>query len=523
MNKFLALLTHLTISLTLLTGCSFSSSSSSSEPASYLDEVITPFETELYSTTPVDNQWTYEEAATLESMTPHVTMAAIFDGSDVSTSISDTTKLSVSKNNGLFLITANDDAEIILSGSFQGSVMIVSPARVKVVLNQVSIAATQGAALNIQSKKRSYVVLQAGTTNTLSDSITYAQFGDYDMKATLFSEDKLIIDGEGTLLVSSQAHHAIAVDDGLIINNGQLEITGTGKDGIHVNDYVIVNNGTLTITSFQDGIQIENGAYIQNGGLVQIAAQDDGIISSIDTTKGDVTKLTDLIVVHPGDIYFFGGHLDITYAREAVEAFGQLFVYGGTVEVFGTDDGLNANKDITIASGYVYAHASQGDGIDSNAILHFNGGVTIATGGSSPEGGIDNDANGIEITGGLLIGLGGVTSYTTVDRVEQPVYVTGSGLFNQNYVISLGDNILVGFKAPQSYSTMMISFPELALDTTYQITRNGTLSGTAQFHGLYLDATLSNGASTSQVTLTSLVSQLGGSLGPEWVNGGFRP
>lgn len=519
MKKFIPLLIDIVLSISMLAGCSYSSSSSSKSTFN-LASIITPFETQLYDTNSVNNPWTDEESSDSESLIPSVVMAAVFDGSDVATSITDPTKLTVSQNNGLYLITANDDAEVILSGSYQGTVMIVSTARVKVILNGVTIQSTHGPALNIQSKKRSYVVLQAGTTNTLSDSITYAQLGDYDMKATLFSEDKLIIDGEGDLFISSQAHHAIAVDDGLILQDGNVTITGTGKDGVHVNDYVIIHSGTLSITAFQDGIQVENGAYIQNGGQVVVTAQDDGIVSSIDTTKGLTTKITDTVAVDPGSIYFFGGHLDIRYSREAVEAFSQLYVYGGTLEVFGTDDGLNAIGDITIASGFVYAHATQGDGIDSNSVIHFNGGVTIAGGGSSPEGGVDNDANGIKVTDGILIGLGGVTSYTSTTDVEQPIYVTGSGLFNQNYIISLDGDIVVGFKAPQSYSTMLISHPDLRLNTTYQLIRNGVLSGSDEFHGFYVNPTLSNGAATAQLTLTTLVSQLGGSLSPEWQGGG---
>lgn len=503
----------------LLTGCSFSSLPTSS-PVTLVNllEVSQSVPSALYDLEGYDNPYTSDPSNELSSFDARVHATIYLQDTTYTRTISDATRLSLSMNPGLLVINTNSDAEITLSGSFQGTVMVIAKARVKVVLDGVTIQGTRGPALNLQSTKRSYVVTTAGSENYLFDSATYSPFGDYDMKGTLFSEDKLILAGSGTLSISSRARHGIAVDDGLVIQSGTIIIFETGKDGIHVNDFVLMNGGTLEISAFSDGIQVERGSYIQNGGSVSIIANSDGIVAITSAQSPTLRKITDEVVAPQGTIAVYGGHLVVSESNEALKAYGVLHIYGGTLEVYGINDGMSALHGVAIAGGYVFTQAVIGDGLDSNGSLRFTGGVTIAIGGPAPEGGLDNDANGIEVQGGTFIGIGGVTSFTFDTMVSQGVVVMGAGTFNQPFVVRDQDNILLAFRSPQSYQTLVFSHPDLQVGPTYDMIRSADVSGSLEFHGFYYLPSLQNEIVHSTLVLPTLAYQHGGYLSPEWEN-----
>lgn len=81
--------------------------------------------------------------------------------------------------------------------SANGSFKVYGAKKQAIVLNGVSLTNPAGAALNNQNKKRTFIVVKG--TNTLSDgaSAAYAQVGEEDCKAVLFSEAQLIFSGGG--------------------------------------------------------------------------------------------------------------------------------------------------------------------------------------------------------------------------------------------------------------------------------------------------------------------------------------
>lgn len=499
-----------------LIGCS-SSSSSNQESLQDLIASSSAVFTTLNDTSRYLNSLTYEESNSLVNFDSDVEMTVNFDTDTITRT--DDTKISSQSNSELLLITANDDAEITLTGDYDGTVLIVSTARVHLRLDNVHIAATSGSAIAIHAKKRTFIEVLEGTTNVLADSAAYTEYNDYDMKGTLFSENKLILTGQGNLDISSLNRHSIAADDGIIISEVNLTVTSSGKDAIHANDFIIIDSGVIDLSATKDGLQVEHGAIVINGGLITLDVGDDGIISGLKNDSSAEVKITDQTQAPAGTIAFYGGHTIINRSVEAVEAFGGLYIYGGTLEATATDDGLNGVLGILIAGGYVFGKATIGDGIDSNGYITISGGVTVAAGGSYPEGSIDNDAYGIRVIGGIFVGVGGSTSFTTEDYLTQGFVVFGSGVLNQNFVIQDEDDILLAYRATQSYSTLVISHPDLQKGNTYEVVRNGTLSGTAIFHGLYISPTITNYAITSSFTLSMYATQLGGTLGPEWSRG----
>ena len=110
-------------------------------------------------------------------------------GSNISASVS---------GNGVTITNSGKENVIYeLSGStIDGYFKLYSSKKQAIVLNGVSITNSSGAAINNQGTKRTYLVVRDGTHNALSDGSTYADSGDEDMKATLFSEGKLLFSGQ---------------------------------------------------------------------------------------------------------------------------------------------------------------------------------------------------------------------------------------------------------------------------------------------------------------------------------------
>ena len=138
----------------------------------------------------------------------------------------------------------NDSLLLVLSGTTtDGSLLVFRDSKYGIKLNGVSITNADGPAINNQCGKSLYLEVANGTTNTLTDGMTYAE-QTYDQKGALFSEGQIYFLGTGTLNVTGNSKHAIACDDYIIMNeNTTINVTCTSGNGIKVNDGIWINNG----------------------------------------------------------------------------------------------------------------------------------------------------------------------------------------------------------------------------------------------------------------------------------------
>ena len=269
----------------------------------------------------------------------------------------------------------------VISGSLSdGMIQVDTEEEVKLVLNGVSITNEDGPAIYVKSAESCYIESAEGTENILTDGESYAETEE-KQKGTVFSNDRLVLLGEGTLTVNGNYNHAICSDDEVYVVSGTYELTAQ-KDGIHTNNWISVADGTLNIVSTDDGMQSEGPIEI-NGGNITIAAEDKGI-----TAYGDLTVKD--------------GTISISKCTEGLESKNDLVIDGGEIEVIGSDDGLNARTSIIINDGTFYAEMSAGDAIDSNGSITINGGLVLAFGAQQPEGGIDCDMNEVQINLSLI-------------------------------------------------------------------------------------------------------------------------
>ncbi len=417
--------------------------------------------------------------------------------------------VSITENNGDVIITSTAKAvEYIVSGTTtNGSLKVYSDNKFKLTLNRVNITNNDGPAINIQSSKRSFIVLADNTTNTLTDGVSYANSTE-DMKGTIFSEGQMIFSGNGTLNVKGNYKHSIVSDDYVRVRSGYINITGAATDGIHTNDAFIADGGTLNIKATSDGIECEEGYIVINDGSFTLQTGDDGIAASYDT---DAT-IDPYVTVN-------GGTYNITTTSgEGIESKSTLTINNGTLVLKTYDDGLNAGKALYINGGTIYVYSSNNDGIDSNGILTVTGGKTLSVGAGSPEEGFDCDNNTFKITGGIIVGIGGATSMPTAGVSTQRSVRLGGASASQLIHIEAtdGSSEALTFTVPRTYTTLLFSSPKLKAGTSYTVYTGGSVTGGTNLNGLYTNGSYVKGNATSGTTFTtaSMVTSAGGSAGP---------
>lgn len=326
-------------------------------------------------------------------------------------------------------VTANStltDTEItyIVSGTTSdGMLKIYSAYRSTILLNGANITNADGAAINIQSEKRTTIYTSSGTSNVLADGTSYATTTE-DMKGTIFSEGQLIFAGQGSLSISGNYKHAIASDDYVYISSGNITIGNAVKDGIHANDYVQIDNGKLDITSTGDAIECEGGYILINGGDIDIKTASDGFKTSY---AGTDTSILPTITVNDGDIYIYA----TAAAQKCINSIGNVTINGGEIELH------NAGATVVTSGDPSYP-----TGIKSDADITINGGNITHTGTTAATGCKSISCNGnMYINGGTLnLTLAGAgASYTNTSNTADSY--TASALKCDGNMVILGGNI----------------------------------------------------------------------------------
>jgi hypothetical protein len=371
--------------------------------------------------------------------------------------------------------------------------------------------------------------LQDGTDGAIfaHDDLTINGSGSLSVTAEyrhgIAANDDLVITG-GTITIKAAAD-AIHANDSVCVKEAQITVDA-GDEGIvtaneEENGYMYIESGTIDITSVGDGIHT-TGDITVAGGSITIAAGDDGIHSDqfvyiedgeilinecyegiealiIDVSGGDITVYPedDGFNANGGssDMFGFGGgpgqggmHTQTSdtdtaegHASETDTAEGQssetdpvegqasvtdtaseetyIAISGGTITIIndsGRDaDGLDSNEDIRISGGTIYISLL---GTGSNCAVDYG----------SESGGV------AEITGGTIIACGASSmaeGFSSTSTQASILYNT-STVADEGTTLALEDeegNILLSWDVPCSFSSALISCPEMQVGNSYQV------------------------------------------------------
>lgn len=298
-------------------------------------------------------------------------------------------------------VTITEAGVYVFSGSAENYTIKVdadSDAKVQIVLDGLTVTNDDFPVIYVVSADKVFVTT-TDSTNTLKVTGTFTSDGTTNTDAVIFAKDDLVLNGTGTLVITSSAHGISAKDD--------LKITG----------------GTYVITSVKHCIEVNDSLYISGGDFTLTSSSKDGINCGDD--DDDTT----------GEVYIFGGTFVISSASDGIQAQAKLEIDGGTFDITSAE-GLEATY-VVINDGTINISASD-DGINASAkssaysvLIEFNGGSTTIVMGSG-------DTDAVDANGSIVVNDGyiNITAQSAFDYDQ-------SGVINGGTVIVNGTQITV--------------------------------------------------------------------------------
>lgn len=254
---------------------------------------------------------------------------------------------------------------------------------VTIVLNGLTLTNDDSAAITLNKTAEASLIAAAGTTNTVADT---EGSNDENAAVKVKSGAALAISGTGTLTVDGNAKNGIkgAADAVITVAEVKLNINAA-NDGLSCDDELNITGGTLSITAGGDAVKAspdtgENpdttslGNVTISGGTLTLNATEDGI-----QADGDLTISGGTFHVKTN-----GGHTtaltDDSTSCKGFKAGKTLTVTGGTVNVDSADDALHANTDVTISGGTLTL-ATGDDGVhaDNDLVIGTKGASSTST------------------------------------------------------------------------------------------------------------------------------------------------
>lgn len=256
---------------------------------------------------------------------------------------------------------------------------------VTIVLNGLTLTNDDSAAITLNKTAEASLIAAAGTTNTVADT---EGSSDENAAVKVKSGAALAIGGTGTLTVDGNAKNGIkgAADAVITVAEVKLNINAA-DDGLSCDDELNITGGTLNITAGGDAVKAspdtgdtENpdttslGNVTISGGTLTLNATEDGI-----QADGDLTISGGTFHVKTN-----GGHTttltDDSASCKGFKAGKTLTVTGGTLTVDSADDALHAGTDVTISGGTLTLAAGD-DGVhaDNDLVIGTKGASSTST------------------------------------------------------------------------------------------------------------------------------------------------
>lgn len=338
-----------------------------------------------------------------------------------------------------------------------------------------------------------------------ADTFVYVKSGSYNISTTPTWQSAT--DSDGCYKLSSGVYTKVGSDQSSNYSN-LYQLTDSCK-GIKVGeiDYdiddttytvnsdkysILVEGGTFTINTTDDALHTNSGNVLIYGGSLSIYTSDDGIHADNNLTIG-------------------GGIIKVEKSYEGLEG-KTVEISNGTIYVTSLDDGINgANSNLStqeqksvchiiISGGTTYVNAS-GDGVDSNGGILISGGSVYVSGPTASDNAALDSENGIVITGGTIIAIGasGMVETPSTSSTQCSISINLTSSNTGNVTISSNGTTIASFspntiwETTKSYQSVVVSCPSFSKGSSYTIT---------------------TGSASKSVTITSVVTTSGNSVGP---------
>ncbi len=249
--------------------------------------------------------------------------------------------------------------------------------------------------------------------------------------------------------------------------------------GLKATGNLVLDGGTYTMNTADDCIHSNSSIQI-NGGTYELASGDDAFHADAELTIND-------------------GTLSVSSSYEGLEG-AQVTINGGTITINASDDGVNASLGtgavaeedciITVNGGILTVNAD-GDGIDSNGSIIQNGGEMYICGPANSANAAIDFATDIEINGGILLAVDNSQMQEQIDSApKQGLIRTFLDQQDADTAIVLktedGEELL-RFTPSKTYSTIMVSLPELTEGNTYLLTTGNEVTNITMDSSFYDD------------------------------------
>lgn len=374
---------------------------------------------------------------------------------------------------GSVIANAEASYRYILTGTCtNGRFKLYSSKPSAIILNGLHLVNPTGAAINVQSKKKTFVVVTDNTYNSLTDGGEYILENDEKQKGCYYSKGNTVLSGKGVLAVESKGKNAIAVKGDLIILDGTYNlqssatagkcfsvdgnmtingsaiagiVTGSGewdgddaevKDvsaaaGIKCDGLFTMNNGQLGLKASGLGGKGINGdsTLVFNGGVVRVVTTGGVYQHTYNSLTYDTSpkgiKSDQNIEINGGQIWV--RTLGVSEGSEGIEAKQVYTQNGGCVTIYAADDALN----VGYSSESLQERQQKGE--DISGIQANNGKIQINDGELRAYSTTNDavDANGtITINGGITIAIGSGVPEGGIDCDENRLAITGGTLIS---------------------------------------------------------------------------------------------
>jgi hypothetical protein len=389
--------------------------------------------------------------------------------------------------NGNLIVNSSRKMTLVISGNLEGNITINKPdGKLKLVLNGVSIQSELGPAINLQTEKRVFLVINDNTVNHVIDGSEHPLMSNGSKtKAAIFSEEQIIISGYGELNVTGRYQHGIASDDYIKVLSGKINILSAKSDGFRANEYVVIDGGDIEINADGDGIECERGFIAINGGSIQITAKKMGVKALY---EGDDPLIQSFITITNGII-------QILSDDKGIAASHHVTIYDGAIKVISQGDAVFAHHTITIENGLHYLNSLDKQVLDGRLAVSISGGTSLLYSFGS-EVALQSREGQIAFSGGTVVVAGALD--IMLQTTSQGYLKIGN--IEKNEIIQLKKEtaiITIGFL--NAFSHVIISTQEINPGVAYDLYSSGHIQGN-NFYGLFQSGNYTNAAHKKVVT-----------------------